>query len=114
MTTWAASATQVYQAGAATATERLLGLYLSGDVANDTFFRLNADDAGLNEVVHDAALRINLGDKLTIVAHNSSSDGVIFRHICDATYRHTAAHRRHNHRWTTCPLSTRNEYNNNK
>ena len=57
------------------------------------FFGLNADDASLNEVVHDAAIGIYVSNKLTIVANNLGSDDVIRRHACNVTYyctRHIA------------------------
>lgn len=53
-------------------------------MANDAFFSLNADDPGLNKVVHDAASWVYLSNELTIVAHNLSSDDVICRHTCDS------------------------------
>ena len=46
-------------------------------MTNDAFFGLDVDDAGLNEMVHDAALRIYLTDDLTVVTHHLRSDEVI-------------------------------------
>ena len=55
----------------------MIEAYLPSDVTNDAIFSLNGDYAGLDEVVHDAALWIYFGNKLTIVAHNLNSDDVI-------------------------------------
>lgn len=54
--------------------------YLSGDVTDNTFFRLNTDDTSLNKMVHDAASWVHLGHELTIVAYNQSSDHVVRCH----------------------------------
>jgi len=58
---------------------------LSGDVTDDALLRLHADDSGLDEMVHDAAPRIHLGDELTVVAHHLRPDDVVRRRTCHIT-----------------------------
>ena len=60
---------------------RGLCIYLSGNVRNDAFFGFDAHDSGLNQVIHDAAPWIYVGNELTIVAHNLRPDHVIRRRV---------------------------------
>jgi len=53
------------------------GTYLSSGVTNNAIFSLNVDDASFNKMIHDSALRVDRGDKLTIVAHYPSSDIIV-------------------------------------
>ena len=62
---------------------------LSGDVTDDAFFRLDADDPCLNEVIHDAALWVNVSNELSIVANNLRPDVVV--RLCTCS-NHTTNH----------------------
>jgi len=55
-------------------------------VTNNAFFGLDADDSGLDEVVHDAASWIYLDDELPVVAHHLRSDDVVGRRACSASH----------------------------
>jgi len=57
--------------------ESTVGHHLSSGMTNNTFISLDVDNAGLNQVIHDAALWINLSHQLTVAAHYLSSDDVI-------------------------------------
>ena len=61
---------------------------LSGDVADDAFLGLDADDSCLYEVVHDAAPRIHLRHELPVVAHHLRPHLVVRR-------RRTCSHVQH-------------------
>ena len=60
-------------------------------MTNDAFFGLDVDDAGLNEMVHDATLRIYLTDDLTVVAHHLRSDEVIWFNTCKLLTVHSVS-----------------------